>query len=302
MKLTRREFLKLCGISAATLGLSQMDLLRLHEALANDSAPRVLWLQGSSCTGCSVSFLNRVRSTTTDTLPNTVADILVDHINLAYHPNLMALAGEYAAEQALFQQPGSYILAIEGGIPVAFGGAACWAWSLAGKDVTLEEAVNRLAPGAAKILAIGTCASWGGIPGAMPDPTQVKGVAEYLPAYSAKILNIAGCPPHPDWITWVVVQLLLNKDIPVDQFGRPQQFFRSTVHDKCPRKGKQEAKIFGVDNTCLKGLGCRGRQTRASCPSLLWNNRANWCIDANAPCIGCTEPGYPWSALLAGDR
>jgi hydrogenase small subunit len=300
MKLTRRDFLKMCGISAATLGLSQFDLLRLHEALANDSAPPVIWLQGSSCTGCSVSFLNRVRSTTADTMPNTVADILVDNIKLAYHPNLMAVAGEDAAEQALFQQPGSYVLAIEGGIPTAFGGAACWAWSTEKDgDVTFKEAVGLLAPKAAKILAIGTCAGWGGIPGAVPDPTLAKGVGEYLGAgYTSKIINIAVCPPHPDWITWVVVQLILGNSISLDNYGRPRQFFRDLVHERCPRKEGKKTETYGVDKACLEELGCRGPQTHANCPSLLWNNRTNWCIDANAPCMGCTEPGFPWDRLL----
>jgi hydrogenase small subunit len=299
MKISRRDFLKMCGISAATIGLSQFDLLNLHEALAADSGPPVIWLQGSGCTGCSVSFLNRVRSTTADVMPNTVAEILVDNIKLAYHPNLMAVAGQDAAEQALFQNFGSYVLAIEGGIPTAFDGAACWAWSRNGIDVTFKEVVSQLAPGAAKVLAIGTCAGWGGIPGAVPDPTLVKGVGEYLgPGYASKIINIAGCPPHPDWITWVVVQLILGNSISLDQSSRPRQFFGELVHEQCPRKKALEADTYGVDNTCLKNLGCRGPVTHANCPSLLWNNRTNWCVEANAPCIGCTEPGYPWNKLL----
>ncbi len=298
MKITRRNFLKYCGASAAVLGLTGPDLLALKQALANDAGPTVLWLQGAGCTGCSVSFLNRVRSTTSDTMPDTVADILINQINLAYHPNLMALAGEDAAEQVLFQKPG-YVLAVEGGVPTAFDGAACWAWSYQDRDVTFQEAVTSLADRASQILCVGNCAAWGGIPAAPPNPTQVKGVGDLLgPAYTDKIINIAGCPPHPDWITWVIVQLLWGITISKDQWGRPRTLFRDKVHDQCPRKEMEKAKTLGVDYLCLEELGCLGEKTKASCPAVLWNNRANWCIDANARCYGCTEPGFPGTRLF----
>ncbi len=126
MAITRRDFLKYCGLSAVALGLSSTDLLQIEESLANPAGPTVIWLQGASCTGCSMSFLNRISTSA----PTTAADVLINSINLTYHSNLMALAGQSAAniaEQAY--NTGGYILAVEGGVPTAFGGRTCWAWT-----------------------------------------------------------------------------------------------------------------------------------------------------------------------------
>ncbi|MHB1457400.1 MAG: hydrogenase small subunit [Armatimonadota bacterium] len=289
MKITRRDFIKYCGVSAAALGLSSIELTKLEEALANPSAPTVIWLQGSACTGCSVSFLNRISTVA----PLNSADVLINSINLRYHPNIMALAGDSAvavAEDAY--NKGGYILVVEGGVPTNFGGGACMAWTYNGVDVTFQEAVSTLAAKAAKVICVGTCSAYGGVSAAPPNPTGVKSVKA---ATGVNTLNIAGCPPHPDWIVWAVVQLLLGKSIPVDSNGRPTALYGTTVHDRCPRKETDETSSFGIDNRCLKALGCRGPETRANCPTVLWNGRANWCVDANAPCYGCTEPGFPGS-------
>ncbi len=124
MSISRRVFLELCKKSA--IGLSAAQLVQLETVLANPNAPTVVWLQGSACTGCSVSFLNRISGTA----PATAADVLIQAINLTYHPNLMAQAGESAAALAAAAQArGGYVLAVEGGVPTAFNGATCWAWS-----------------------------------------------------------------------------------------------------------------------------------------------------------------------------
>jgi len=292
MNISRRDFLKFCGISAATLGLSATDLFRLREALASPNSPPVIWLQGSACTGCSVSFLNRISTT----VPLTVADLLTNpsatqSINLVYHPNLMATAGESAvAEAEKIYAKGGYILAVEGGVPTNFRGAACWAWSKSGQDITFQQVVNDYSKKAAAILSVGTCSSFGGIPAAPPNPTGVKSVQ----AVTRKTtINIAGCPTHPDWIVWVVAQLLLGNSISLDSNGRPRSLFRETIHDDCPREERGQASAFGVDNQCLRALGCRGPETRANCRRGRWNGGVNWCIDANAPCHGCTNPNFP---------
>jgi hydrogenase small subunit len=285
---SRRDFLKYCGVGAAALGLSMTDLGRLEKTFANASGPSVIWLQGTGCTGCSESFLNRISTTA----PKTAASVLVDSINLVYHPNLMAAAGQeaVAAAEAAYTK-GGYVLAVEGGVPTALGGAPCWAWSYNNQEVTFEHVVRDLADKAAAILCIGTCASFGGIPAAPPNPAGVMGVHALT---GRPTINIAGCPPHPDWIVWTVAQLLLNNPIPTDSYGRPSQFFTNhTVHDQCPRNGTEEAGTFGVDSRCLKELGCRGPQTFANCPQLKWNNQVNWCVDANSPCIGCTSATFP---------
>lgn len=289
MKLTRREFLRICGISAAALGLSGTDLLRLEQVLAMPGAPTVLWLSGSSCTGCSISFLNYISSSD----PTDAGDILLNHINLAYHPNLMSAAGQTAAQAAYeAYQKGNYILAVEGGVPTAFGGRTCWAWTYNGVEETFQSVVTNFANKAMAILSIGTCASWGGIPASgvtIVNPTQVKGVAA---ATGKSTINIAGCPPHPNWVVWAISQLLLGNAIPLDGAGRPTGVFRAKVHDKCYRRERPKDTVLG-GNGCLKDLGCRGPETEANCPVQLWNNGSSWCIEASAPCYGCTEPNFP---------
>ena len=285
--ISRRDFLRYCSLGAAALGLSVTDLGRLEKVLANPNGPAVVWLQGSGCTGCSESLLNRISTSS----PQNAASLLIDAINLVYHPTLMALPGHDAVAQAeAVYNKGGYVLAVEGGVPTAYNGCACWAWTDKNDvEVTFQDALSQLAGRAAKILCIGTCASWGGIPAAPPNPTNVMGVK----AVTGKTtINIAGCPPHPDWIAWTVAQLLLNNPIPVDSYGRPTQFFSKTVHSQCPRREQEDGR-FGRDGGCLEELGCRGPETRANCPKQLWNNGANWCIDANAPCLGCTEPTFP---------
>jgi hydrogenase small subunit len=283
MGITRRDFLKYCGLSAAALGLSRADVLRLGEVLANPNGPTVIWLQGSGCTGCSMSFLNRISRVE----PATAADVLIKSINLVYHPNLMAVAGQDAAaiaEQAY--SGGGYVLAVEGGVPTAFEGAACWAWTYDGVDVTFQEAVTDLASRAAYVLCIGTCASWGGIPAAGANPAGIKSVQDVT---GKTTINIGGCPPHPDWIVWPIAQVLLGKSIPLDGSGRPTALFTQTVHEKCSRQN---------EDNCLWNAGCRGPGAHAGCSTLKWNNGVNWCVGANAPCYACTEPDFPGSISL----
>lgn len=284
MAITRRDFLKYCGASAVALGLSGTDLLQMEELLANPASPTVLWLQGASCTGCSISFLNRISTSA----PTTAADVLINSINLTYHPNLMSMSGQGAADIARqAYNAGGYILAVEGGVPTAFGGRACWAWTYNGVEVTFQQAVTDLSSRAAKILSIGTCASFGGIPAAGPNPAQVKSVRAVT---GKSTVNIPGCPAHPDWIVYPIVQLLLGKALPLDASGRPTAIYGQTVHSACPRRNDPEI--------CLAPKGCRGPGTFANCPTNLWNNGVNWCVNANAPCYACTEPNFPGTASL----
>ena len=178
MKVSRRDFLKYCGMTATVLGLSAHDLLGLKEALANPNGPTVLWLQGAGCTGCSISFLNRISTAA----PKTAGDLLVNSINLAYHPNLSSLAGDAVVDvinQAYTK--GNYVLIVEGAVPTAFNGAACFAWSYKGVDKTFKDAVTMLASKAAKIVSVGSCAAFGGIPVAQRFTTRA-GIKSWNPA------------------------------------------------------------------------------------------------------------------------
>ena len=137
-------------------------------------------------------------------------------------------------------------------------------------------------------IAVGTCASFGGVSAMTPNPTGVRSLSQ---AAGVATINVAGCPPHPAWIVWTIAQLLLGKSIPKDSNGRPTSIYGRTVHSQCPRRERDEAGSFGTSG-CLRELGCRGPQTYANCPNNLFNGGVNWCIGANAPCIGCTDPSF----------
>jgi NiFe hydrogenase small subunit HydA len=330
MKVTRRDFLKYCTASAAALGLNASGLQRLEAALATDGAPTIIWLHGSGCQGDSVSFLNLFANL--DPVGDVTAGaVLLDYVNLAYHTVVMASAGHTAVTMAMqAKRKGGYVLVCEGGVPTAFDGRACNILTLNGEEKTYQQMVLDLAAGAAAVLCVGTCASYGGIPRSVyPDPakppqepsgpTGVLSVRQALAAGGVTVpllVNIPGCPSHPDWVAWAVVQLILGNPVELDNYDRPTAIYGNkdvddkilNIHENCPRNVKlgppnEKATTFGQDGKCLEDLGCRGPLTYSDCPARRWNKGetgpANWCIDANAPCIGCVEPNFPNGSFYA---
>lgn len=288
MRIHRRQFLKYCVGSAAALGLPMNVIGKLEEALAADTStlPKVIWISGAGCTGCTVSLSNLF----SDTGPTDITDLLFNTIDLVFHPTLMSAAGDLAVQQINDTMQGSYILAVEGGIPTAFNGHSCMLWTDGGREVTAMEAVQMLAPNAAAVLSIGTCASYGGMSASSPNPTGVRSVSEVS---GVSTVNIPGCPTHPDWIVWTIAHLLAGETISLDDRSRPTALYANSVHRNCPRREQEEAHTFGVANSCLEELGCKGPYTRSDCPSRKWNSGTNWCIGAGALCIACTEQGFP---------
>jgi len=302
MSLSRRSFLKYCGAIAASVGIDPLDLGLLKQALANPDGPAVIWMHGSSCTGCSVSLLNRISDRLGE--PATIAEVLTDVINLVYHPTIMALAGE-GAGAALKQayDRGNYVLVLEGGVPTAFNGHCCIAYSFDGEEVTYQQAVTDCVARASAVICAGTCSAFGGIPKAGANPTKVVSIEELT---GRQTINISGCPANPDWVVWAIVQLILANPMALDADGRPVDLYAkdlngdpapALIHDKCPRNGNDEATSFAdVTSKCLVRLGCRGPDTKARCDNC-WNGIAGqngkWCIGVNAPCHGCTERTFP---------
>jgi hydrogenase small subunit len=299
MQITRREFLALLAYSAAVVGCGgggssgsagpSATSPSIPTISQGAGGPTVLWLSGAACSGCTVSLANRIAPSD----PTDVGDLLINHINLAYHATLMGAAGDMAVKNLKDLSAGPFILAVEGGIPTAFNGKACVLWSDGGTEVTALSAVRDLASRSMANLCIGTCASFGGIPASSPNPTQIQSLSQ---ATGKSTINIPGCPAHPDWIVLTIAELLAGRTPALDSNGRPTTFFSGeslNVHERCPRRERDEAGTFGLDGRCLEGLGCKGPNTQADCPTRLWNNKTNWCVGANAICLGCTESGFP---------
>ena len=285
MKITRRDFMEYCTKAAALLGL-QSALSPIERALASSGGPPVIWLKGASCSGCTISLANRVSTSA----PIDLTDLLVHTVDLVYSTPLMAAAGDLAVRRLRAAQAGAFILVVEGGIPTQFGGRTCTVFTENGADVTALEAVKDLAPKAKRVVAVGTCAAFGGIPGAAPNPTSIASVEA---ASGVSTVNVPGCPPHPDWIVWTLAQLLAGRAPALDSSGRPTELYGKLVHDECPRRNQPWATSLSQTGLCMGNLGCKGRATYSDCPSRKWNNGVNWCVGVDSLCQGCTQSGFP---------
>jgi hydrogenase small subunit len=290
MTLPRRKFLQLIGGSTVAVGLSNLWLPQIVQAiLENPGNPPVIWLQGQGCTGCSESMLNTV-------YPD-IAKVLTEIISLEFNPTVMAAAGDQAIkvlDDALTNQAGKFILVVEGSIPTAAGGAYCTVGEKLGKPVSILDWTMKLGQASKAILNVGTCSAFGGIPAAKPNPTGAKAVRDILP--KATMINIPGCPPHPDWIIGTIAHVLLYGVPELDDQLRPKVFFSGLIHENCERRYYFEngkfAQDFG-DEGCLFELGCKGPISHCDVSIRGWNGGVNWCCRSGGPCIGCTEPTYP---------
>ena len=208
MSLNRRDFVKLCTGTVAGFGVAQMFHPAVREALAGTltgERPPVIWLQGQGCTGCSVSLLNNVNP--------SIADVLLKIISLEYHPTVMGGEGHDAYTHMMNiakNFKGKFFLAIEGSIPLAKDGRYCVVAEEGHTEITMADLVKKLAPDAAAVLALGTCAAYGGIPAAKGSVTEAVGTGALLKQAGIKtpVVNIPGCPPQPDWIVGTIALAL----------------------------------------------------------------------------------------------
>jgi NiFe hydrogenase small subunit HydA len=290
--LSRRDFLKICSTMAALLGIGQGAVPRIAEALEKAVAnrPSVIWLNFASDTGCTEALIKA-------NYPN-VAQLILETLSLDYNETVMAAAGSQAEEilsQAL--KRGDYYLIIEGGIPTKKG------YGMIARREMLDIG-KEFAAKAKAVIAVGSCATWGGVPAGTPNPAGLQGVREAL---GVQCINLDLCPVNEGILVATIVDILLTNRIPaLDGFGRPKIFYGQTIHDQCERRAHFEAgrfvERFGSNEEelgyCLYKVGCKGPMAYANCSKLRYNDRVNWCIGAGAPCIGCAEPG--WVDKFAG--
>lgn len=305
MSLSRRDFVKICTGTVAGFGVSQMFHPAVQEVFAqtlSGERPPVFWIQGSACTGCTVSFVNNVHP--------GVADVLLKVISLEYHPTIMGGEGAPVFDRMMEmagKRKGEYILMVEGAVPVAHNGHCCViAETATHEEITMTKATKTLAADAAAVLALGTCAAYGGIPAAKGSETGCMGVIPYLKSVGVNtpVINVPGCPPHPDWMVGtalLAMQALKNGTTEdffknqLDVHGRPKAFYQN-VHMNCPYLPDFEAgkmcKDMNDKDGCRYTLGCKGPRAACDSPKRKWNNHVNWCV-ANATCIGCTTHNFP---------
>ncbi len=293
VKLNRRTFIKGCTMAAAALGLSETMVPRLVEAAASNQRPPVVWLHFQECTGCTESLL---RGSHPD-----IARLILDIISLDYHETVMAAAGhqaEKSLQDTISKYQGKFICVIEGGIPTKDGGIYC---KIA--DRTAMDILADVAPKSAAVIAIGSCASFGGIQAADPNPTGAVGVTDLVKG--TPVINVPGCPPNPICFLGTVLHYLTFGKLPrTDQLGRPLFAYGRKTHDQCERRAHFDegrfAEQFGDEGHkqgyCLYKVGCKGPGTFSNCPAVHFNDVGVWPVGVGHGCIGCTEPEF-WDTM-----
>jgi len=283
----RRDFMKVCTMAAAAVGLPSWAAEQMAQTAASPKKPSVIWLHFQECTGCTESLLR--------TSHPDVANLILDLISLDYCETLFAAAG-YQAEEVLQktmeENAGKFVLVVEGAIPTKDNGIYC---KIGGK--TAVDLLNEVAAKAGAIIAIGSCASWGGIPSADPNPTGATGAPEILKGKT--VVTLPGCPANPYNLLGVVLQYATFGTLPaLDAKARPLFAYARVIHEDCPRRPHFDAGRFvgkfGDEGHklgyCLYKTGCKGPATHANCSLLSFGEVPGaWPIGIGHPCVGCTE-------------
>ena len=288
---SRRGFLKFCTATASMMALPPSMAPAIAAALEKARRPSVIWLSFQECTGCTES-LTRSHSP-------TLENLIFDFISLDYHHTLQVASGhaaEAAREEAMRDNKDNYLVVVDGSIPLANPGYSTTAGI--SNLQTLEETVAH----AAAVIAVGTCAAFGGLPKADPNPTGAVSVRDIVT--DKPVINVSGCPPIPAVITGVLAHYLTFGTIPeLDRYGRPKVFFGTSIHDRCYRRPFYDKGLFASTfddegarkGWCLYELGCKGPMSYNACATVKWNQGTSWPVESGHGCLGCSEPDF-WDA------
>lgn len=245
----------------------------------------LIWLELNGCSGNIISLLNGSE-------PN-FEYMIRSMVDLIYDQSLIPCEGERAMEVLFGSPERDFILAVEGAVSFKDNGLYQIIGRWRGREITGLDAVRMLGEKAKHVIAVGACASHGGISAGTPNPSQCVSVQSVL---SRKVINLPGCPCHPDWFLSTLEYLLDYGEPELDAEGRPVFLYGITIHQRCERRSYFDAGIFSAqlgEPYCMFRLGCRGPITPIDCPIRKWNDRVSWPVQANSPCIGCAQFGFP---------
>jgi hydrogenase small subunit len=285
---SRRSFLKFASYTASILALPPTATTAIAQGLASARRQSVIWLSFQECTGCTES-ITRASSP-------SIEDLIFDFISLDYHHTLQNASGhaaELAREQAMEENAGEYLVIADGSVPLKDDGVYSTIAGMTNLQMFQDTARNAKA-----VIAVGSCATFGGIPGANPNPTGAVPISELT---DKPVINISGCPPIPEAMTGTIAYLLSFGSLPeLDHLGRPKAFFGEAIHDRCYRRPFYEkgmfAKSFDDEGArqgwCLYEVGCKGPVTYNACATLKWNGGVSFPIQSGHGCLGCSEPGF----------
>jgi quinone-reactive Ni/Fe-hydrogenase small subunit len=289
--LTRRDFMKWASATCAALMLPSNFTPLVAKAAELMNRVPVIWLELQDCAGNSEAILRSDAP--------TIDELILEVISLEFNETIMVAAGHQAEEhleEAMKTFKGKYLCVVEGSIPQGMGG---YYGTIGAKGETFEEHLRHVSHNAAALVAVGTCATFGGVPAASPNPTGAVGVQDII---SGKpIINIPACPANPSNITGTILHYVLTGQIPeLDHLNRPKFAFGYRIHDNCERRGHFDAGEFveewgdigAKNNFCLYKMGCKGPMTFNNCSIIRYNEGVNWPIGAGHGCIGCSEPQF----------
>jgi hydrogenase small subunit len=292
--ITRRQLMAFCSTMAGVLALPRGARAEIARALAEKPKPTLVWLEFQDCAGNTESFLRAASP--------SVAEVVLDLVSVDYHETIMAAAGHRAEEnlaRVMQELRGRYIAVVEGSIPTGAGGAYCTIGGRAAVDIAREVCGNALAT-----IAVGTCAAFGGLPAAAPNPTGALSVEEAVPGLET-LVHLPACPANAENIAATLVYFLTYGRWPeLDALRRPLFAYGKTIHDNCERRAHFDAgqyvEAWGDAGHragyCLYKLGCKGPVASQNCPNVGWNEGTSWPIGCGHPCIGCAEPRF-WDAM-----
>jgi len=298
MRLSRRNFLKLVGAMGASAFLTtyKSEIVSALEEVKDYW--HICWLNGAACTGCTISF---AQSADPD-LVQILTEILVGNSGLPialpdYMETIQVSSGTLAEnlKERWRNSKRAKILIVEGAVQDE---GFC---TIHGKD--FRDHLREAAEIADFIIAVGQCATYGGIPGAkpwdgQPNPTNAKGVQEFLyeVGIMKRVINIPCCPAHPDHIVITLASIMMGIVPELDEHGRPKVFFGKNMHNElCPYRPYYDRGIFITkpgEEGCRFKMGCKGPICNTDCAIRKWNNGTSYCVETNI-CIGCSEPGWP---------
>jgi hydrogenase small subunit len=286
--LTRRALLKYSSYLASVMALPPAAASAMADGLAKAKRMSVIWLSFQECTACSESL--------TRTYSPTIDDLIFDFISLDYIEVLQAASGhqaEAAKEAAMEANKGEYLVLVDGSIPTGNAG-----FSTVAGHANIDT-LKHCAEHAKAVISIGSCAAFGGLPAAKPNPTGAVSVEDIVT--DKPVINIPGCPPIPEAMTGVLAHVLTFGTLPdLDDRKRPLAFFGNTIHDRCYRRSFYDKGLFAKSfddegarkGWCLYELGCKGPIAYNACSTLLWNGGTSWPVQSGHGCIGCAAPDF----------
>jgi hydrogenase small subunit len=275
-------------------------------------AVSILWLTtGLGCDGDSIAMTSATNPSLEDLLRGCLPGMppVILHNPVFAFENGDEFVGVF--EDAAAGRLDPFVLVLEGSVPnEEINGEGHWAGMGSdpdtGQPILTNTWIDRLAPRAATVLALGTCAAYGGIPAMRNNPTGAMGLRDYLgwdwaSRLGIPIINLPGCPVQPDNITATLLQIVLHLShmgpaIDLDEQGRPSALFRLTVHEGCNRAGLAEVGQFSDrhgDGRCLVKLGCKGPVVKCNVAVRGWSGGIGGCPNVGGICMACTMPGFP---------